>query len=45
MIIIEIKKLELYKNAMGDVNQEYQDWQYDLDTTAIVKLVKKYNGL
>ena len=46
MIIDKFKNLELYKHATSkDVNEEYKDWQYDLDTTNIVRLVAELEQL
>ena len=45
-MIEKIKSLEIYKNAISkDVSEEYQGWQYDLDTTTIVELVKELEQL
>lgn len=46
MIIDKFKNLELYKHAISDdVSEEYEDWQYDLDTTNIVRLVAELEQL
>jgi|AntRauMFilla1563_2_1112583.scaffolds.fasta_scaffold00263_5 uncharacterized protein (UPF0212 family) len=45
-MLSRLKKLEIYLNATSkDADEEYKDWQYDIDTTNIVEIVNEMEKL